>query len=56
MLLGMSFDDPEVQPLLEMEGLRCWKTGRTSGYDVLSTAIDGFGTVDAFVKSCVTQP
>ena len=28
----MSFDDPAVRPLLELEGLREWRPGRTSGY------------------------
>ncbi len=53
LLSAMSYDDPQVRPLLDMEGLKCWRAGRTSGYDLLAAAIDGFGTVDAFVASCV---
>jgi phosphonate transport system substrate-binding protein len=53
LLSAMSYDDPQVRPLLDMEGLKCWLSGRTSGYDVLAAAVDGFGTVEAFVASCV---
>ena len=38
LLLSMSFDDPEVRPLLEMEGLKAWVPGRTSGYGPLEAA------------------
>jgi phosphonate transport system substrate-binding protein len=48
-LLEMSWDDPVVRPLLEMEGLRRWLPGRTEGYAALEAACDRFGTVDAFV-------
>jgi phosphonate transport system substrate-binding protein len=40
LLLGMSWDDPEVRPLLELEGLRAWRPGRTSGYARLERAVD----------------
>lgn len=40
LLLSMSYDDPEVRPLLDLEGLRQWKPGRTSGYDQLEAAVD----------------
>lgn len=53
LLSAMSYADPQVRPLLDMEGLKCWQAARTSGYDLLAAAIDGFGTVDAFVASCV---
>ena len=39
LLLGMRWDDPAVRPLLELEGLRQWKTGRTSGYAALERAV-----------------
>ena len=38
LLLGMSWDDPVVRPLLELEGLRAWLPGRTSGYADLEAA------------------
>jgi ABC-type phosphate/phosphonate transport system substrate-binding protein len=40
LLLSMSFDDPAVRPLLELEGLREWRTGRTQGYAPLEGAVD----------------
>ena len=50
LLLGMSYDDPEVRPLLDMEGLKVWQPGRTSGYAVLERACDRFGTLDAWLS------
>lgn len=49
LLLGMRYDDPKVRPLLDLEGLKVWKEGRTSGYGILDEAIDRFGTIDDFV-------
>jgi hypothetical protein len=43
LLLAMDWDDPEVRPLLELEGLRRWLPGRTSGYAQLERAVDTFG-------------
>jgi len=40
LLLAMSWDDPEVRPLLELEGLKTWLPGRTSGYAALIRAVD----------------
>ncbi|MFO1400841.1 MAG: PhnD/SsuA/transferrin family substrate-binding protein [Steroidobacteraceae bacterium] len=40
LLLGMRWDDPEVRPLLELEGLKQWLPGRTSGYAQLERAVD----------------
>lgn len=40
LLLSMRWDDPLVRPLLELEGLREWRTGRTSGYAQLERAVD----------------
>lgn len=48
-LLAMSFDDPAVRPLLELEGLTKWMPGRTSGYDALNRAVDRTGFLDAFL-------
>jgi ABC-type phosphate/phosphonate transport system substrate-binding protein len=39
-LLAMSYDDPAVRPLLDMEGLTQWLPGRTSGYALLERAVD----------------
>lgn len=51
LLLGQSYDDPVVRPLLDLEGLKQWKPGRTSGYGPLEDAIDRFGTIDAWLAS-----
>jgi ABC-type phosphate/phosphonate transport system substrate-binding protein len=55
LLLGMSYADPEVRPLLDMEGLKQWKPGRTEGYAALDSALRRFGTVDEFVKAVVAN-
>ena len=47
--LGMSFDDPVVRPLLELEGLKRWLPGRVSGYAALNRAVDRTGFLDAFL-------
>jgi phosphonate transport system substrate-binding protein len=46
LLLGMSYDDPEVRPLLDLEGLRAWRPGRVEGYRALETAVDQAGLYD----------
>ncbi|MGY0560471.1 phosphate/phosphite/phosphonate ABC transporter substrate-binding protein [Luteimonas sp. A277] len=47
LLLAMSWDDPEVRPLLELEGLKVWHPGRTSGYALLERAVDDEKFYDA---------
>lgn len=47
LLLSMSWDDPQVRPLLELEGLRAWRPGRTSGYALLERAVDDEAFYDA---------
>lgn len=47
LLLGMSWEDPEVRPLLELEGLKAWRDGRTSGYTLLERAVDDEKFYDA---------
>jgi ABC-type phosphate/phosphonate transport system substrate-binding protein len=49
LLLGMSYSDAEVRPLLDLEGLKQWVPGRVSGYAQLTAAVNRFGTIDAFV-------
>lgn len=39
-LLNMKWGDSEVRPLLELEGLKEWRVGRTKGFDCLKRAID----------------
>jgi phosphonate transport system substrate-binding protein len=46
LLLGMSYDDPEVRPLLDLEGLRAWRPARLEGYEPLEAAVDQAGFYD----------
>ncbi|HEX7454876.1 MAG TPA: PhnD/SsuA/transferrin family substrate-binding protein [Gallionella sp.] len=55
LLLAMSWDDPMVRPLLELEGLKRWLPGRTSGYDLLIRATDDEQFYDAEGNILVTD-
>lgn len=46
LLLGMSWEDPVLRPLLELEGLKQWLPGRVEGYRDLDAAVDVFGFYD----------
>jgi phosphonate transport system substrate-binding protein len=43
LLLAMSYDDASVRPLLDLEGLKLWCPGRTTGYAALHTAVEETG-------------
>jgi ABC-type phosphate/phosphonate transport system substrate-binding protein len=47
LLFSMSYEDAEVRPLLDLEGLRRWRPGRTEGYAPLERAVDDIGFYDA---------
>ncbi|GGL62088.1 hypothetical protein GCM10010129_02110 [Streptomyces fumigatiscleroticus] len=47
LLLSMSYADPEVRHLLDLEGLTRWLPGRESGFARLGAAIDALGLYDA---------
>jgi ABC-type phosphate/phosphonate transport system substrate-binding protein len=49
LLLGMSYDDAEVRPLLDLEGLKQWRAGRTSGYALLNEAVDRVGAIEGWL-------
>ena len=51
LLLSMRWDDPQVRPLLELEGLSEWLPGRTSGYAQLELGVNeaGFYSADGRV-------
>lgn len=51
LLLSMRYDDPEVRPLLDMEGLKQWLPGRVSGYALLDEAVDALGTIDPWLRA-----
>jgi phosphonate transport system substrate-binding protein len=46
LLLEMSYDDPGVRPLFDLEGLKEWRDGRTSGYALLGRAVAEVGFYD----------
>lgn len=50
LLLGMSYADAAVRPLLDLEGLKQWRPGRTEGYAALNDAVDRFGSIQTFVQ------
>ncbi|HZQ79021.1 MAG TPA: PhnD/SsuA/transferrin family substrate-binding protein [Acidimicrobiia bacterium] len=52
LLLAMDYADPEVRPLLDLEGLKQWLAGRTTGYAALEAAVDGLGFYDG--KGAIT--
>jgi phosphonate transport system substrate-binding protein len=47
LLLSMSYADPAVRPLFDLEGLTAWLPGRTDGYAALATAVDEAGFYDS---------
>src|SRR3712207_1858223 len=47
LLMGMSYDDPSVRSLLDLEGLKVWREGRVEGYEALERAVDEAGFYDA---------
>lgn len=51
LLMAQGYDDPAVRPLMDLEGLKAWRPGRTEGYAQLERAVDRFGTIDAFVRA-----
>ena len=55
LLLQMSYADPEVRPLLDLEGLKAWVPGRETGYAQLAEAVDRFGSLDASLREIEAQ-
>ena len=55
LLLEMSYADPEVRVLLDLEGLKKWMPGRTEGYALLARAVDRFGYLEPFVEAVSRQ-
>lgn len=49
LLFEMSYDDPRVRPLLDLEGLKQWKPGRVEGYALLERAVKRFDTLAVFL-------
>ncbi|MEQ9497628.1 MAG: PhnD/SsuA/transferrin family substrate-binding protein [Deltaproteobacteria bacterium] len=44
LLMSMRYEDEAVRHLLDLEGLKVWKPGRTEGYAMLARAVERFGT------------
>ncbi len=55
LLIGMSYEDPDVRRLLDLEGLKRWLPGRTKGYDLLSKAVDRFQYLDEFTAAVASR-
>jgi phosphonate transport system substrate-binding protein len=55
LLLAMSYADPKVRRLLDLEGLKQWLPGRTEGYSLLSRAVERFGYLEPFVSAAVAR-
>ena len=51
LLLAMDYGDAEARPLMDLEGLKKWVPGRTSGYAQLEEACDRFHWLAPFLKS-----
>jgi phosphonate transport system substrate-binding protein len=51
LLFGMKYDDATVRPLMDLEGLKKWLPGRTSGYGTLAAASERKGVLKAFMES-----
>ncbi len=43
LLFAMSYADPKIQHLMDTEGLKSWKEGRTAGYEPLTAALASVG-------------
>jgi phosphonate transport system substrate-binding protein len=46
LLIDMSYDDPDVRPLCDLEGLKAWYPGRVDGYQPLEAAVTLAGFYD----------
>ena len=55
LLLAMEYSDPQVRRLLDMEGLKRWRRGRTEGYALLSQAVAKFGVLEPFVAAAAAR-
>ena len=55
LLLEMSYADPEVRRLLDLEGLKKWVPGRTEGYAPLAQAVDRVRYLEPFVEAVSRQ-
>ncbi|HYX34389.1 MAG TPA: PhnD/SsuA/transferrin family substrate-binding protein [Oligoflexus sp.] len=54
LLMAMKWSDPKVRHLLELEGLKEWRPGRTQGFQQLSSAVDEQAFYD--LKGNIIEP
>lgn len=54
LLSAMSYADAAVRPLLDLEGLKEWRAGRTRGYALLDRAVDAAHFYDA--QGAIVEP
>jgi ABC-type phosphate/phosphonate transport system substrate-binding protein len=46
LLMAMSYEDPHLRPLMDLEGVTSWHDGRVAGYRLLEVAVDAAGFYD----------
>lgn len=46
LLISMSYADPIVRPLFDLEGLKAWRDGRTNRYAALEESVNAFAFYD----------
>lgn len=55
LLLAMRYDDPRVRGLMDLEGLKQWRPGRTSGFAPLGAAVDRSGYLDEWLERATAR-
>jgi phosphonate transport system substrate-binding protein len=55
LLFSMSYADPHVRPLLDLEGLKEWRQARTEGYRALERAVDEASFYDGRGEICAGE-
>jgi ABC-type phosphate/phosphonate transport system substrate-binding protein len=55
LLLAMDYADPDVRPLLDLEGLTAWQPGRVNRYQALERAVDNTRFYDAEGRICAAD-
>ncbi|MBK8936513.1 MAG: PhnD/SsuA/transferrin family substrate-binding protein [Polyangiaceae bacterium] len=55
LLSAMRYDDAEVRPLMDLEGLKAWAPGRTSGYATLAASCERFGSLKPLLDQAARE-
>jgi ABC-type phosphate/phosphonate transport system substrate-binding protein len=56
LLFAMSYDDPVVRRLFDLEGLTAWRPGRVEGYALLERAVDRFDALGPWASRVGLDP